>query len=1587
MRRWVKSTLAGAGLSVVFTGALIAGVVLHSNLPGFRRAGTEIANRAMAPVFDGKIVVGGIDRLEIGSKSRVVVRSATIYDPNGQRVIDANGIDATINLRSLLSSIYSGKGAAVELENVKIESADVSLDRDADGKPLLAKALHPKTIETTTKTEEKTSSSSSHAEPYLDIASARIAHARVHGNLVPPALDGETEGLLTRVHLEHQTVRIDVDEGKATLRKPQAPNQKEPLVGDIKGALAIDIKQQNMSGHADFNGHVGPVPVIAKATIDGDLVDATVDVARVDVAPLGKAFDKLPFGRPVEAHVHAHGALPLLALDMRGRVGESDITGTGNIDLREGHAFALDAEAQHADASAYGAPVATDITTKVKVVGKITGAGRVGVTGSYTIETQAGTVATEKIPAATVTGEIKENTLTAILTTRDEPGVALGGEATMDLGTFVTDFDVTATSKNLRAVTRVPAKIDGAAGARVQGKINLLGGTIDAKTTVHGDNVAYDSFGAAHIDASGTLHGPLSAPTLDATFTSKDLQVKSKDKKPLVYPVASGRAQIAFVPSVSIVSASIDIGEKGSPNAIGASAAHVTVKNGMVEARGVQLTGLGEPLELDANFGKGNWSIRAKSAGVDLHRVAAATGIHELKAVPEGTKAALDVDIRDGDGGATGHADIKVTSEPGKILGGGVTLETHAKIDRGHLVGSAKIESPGLGEVEIASAELDIPGRLGPRSLERTTGVIELRGSLDLSQGGALLGGDKIEQMAGIANFQARIERGDPNALPAVRATVKTDGLDVTYSEDPAKPSVHVGGIDVALHADWDGRTNDSEVAVLTWDHAGLLGNVTAKAKVPFADWIKGTQKLTRRAVAEMNLNVIADIPLRNVSDLPAFLGLPALLGKVGAHLAIDGEVVRPTVVFSAKADGLKQVEIRRGPPGGPGGAPGANNFEPLDGILEARWNGERAAISFALDEREPTPPTRGPGGRPPPPLGLPGEPMRRTKRAPGHVHGLVTVTDARMADLLRGRSPMDLPWSASSEIEVQDLSLGALPIPSTPSMSLRQLTGALSGRFKLRDINRAAAFEANATITDFGLGGAVVENLTITAGGRHESLFVNAHMKDKDSQATFQLASQSLVANTLIPDWNEKKPSRLDYAVQNAQLGLFLPIVRRSVSEMDGRINGAGSVTIDGQEQVFEGGLALSQTSMYVNVLGEQVSGLNATARFERSGAFTISDAAGKLGSGEFKATVQGKMKGFQFASAEASITAAKEGIPISSEGATFASASGEMNVQAQMSADRSALEVKLQVPQANIALPDRSTQQLQSLDPDKTIDIGIRKRDGKLDTAAVRRGRGGTGKNATATTTAAFTTKLEATLGQRVRLEGRGMDVMLGGKTYVQLANELSVTGQIDLHGGTIEVHGRRFNVDRGVVTFPEGGDPANPVVVAAAYWDSPDRTRVWVEFAGPLKSGKLTLRSEPAYSKNEILSILLFGQPDPNMAAASGGGTGTSTGGDASGATAVGTGFVAEDINRMLSEIDSNLNYETDTLSGNRTRNKFGRSFFDQRLKVQIGYAPGQTYREPDTTYLLLNWQFIPKWSLLGTAGDRGTSILDVLWQHRY
>ncbi|MBX3220337.1 MAG: translocation/assembly module TamB domain-containing protein [Labilithrix sp.] len=1570
MRRRALVALAlahGGGAACVlatFAGALVAGVALHANTPAVRRVARDVGNRVTASLFEGTLAIGEVRSLSIGPRAKVRVREAEVLDPDGRRVILANDVEATIDLERLLGSLAKGGPPDVELEEVRVAKSEVVLDVDDAGAPRIARTFHRRA--SSADTPEPPEPTPRDRAPRVHIARARLGESQVHGALVPPSLDGDVAGLEASFLFEEKRMKVTVDRGRVNLRSPKLPNQRAPLVGNARGELRLDVETAELGGHVALDGSCGRVPVVARAELVGDRLEATVDVAESDPAAVATAFSDVPLTRPVAIHAHAQGKLPTIALDARVLVAGAPIVATGEIDLREGHAFKLDVDASHVDADAFGAGTATDLSAKITGEGTLSGA--TGALGTFRVTTTEGTVGSERIPATTIEGRFEGERITAVVRAR-EPGVEANGKVTFDRPTNLVTFDLQARSSSLRALQRAPNVVGGAASARVQGTIDLGRYTIQATTNGSADGVAVDAFSAGHLSANGVLSGPLVAPVLTVGFAGVDLHVKAGDKAPLVYPTATGHARVALVPTPRILDASVSLGASGADGiTVTADAVHVT--NGVVETRGLRVTGLGEPLALDARIGGGKWSVRAKSAAIDLHRAAAITGVRELELVPEGTTASVDVDVRQGDEGAEGHLDVVVRSGPlGDTLPAGSSLlaEAHAKIDRGKLVGSGKIVAEGLGQIELTRAELDVPGRLDGRSLKRATGVVEVRGTVDLSQGAALFAGEGVERVDGLASFEARAERGDPAALPAVRATVRTHGLGVALSREEPSRTVTIAGVDLVTHVAWDGRTDDAEVAVLSWDEHGLLGSASAKTRVPLATWMSGAAKIDAHALALLDVNAVAAVPTREVSDLPSFIEAPPLRGGVEGRVGLSGTLGHPKVTVSGRAHGLREDRPR---------LPGEVAFDPLDGTLEARWDGERAAITFALDERPRRPrrrPTSRGGAR------APFVPSTTSRKDPGHLRGLVLMTDLRVSDLLHGKSPAELPWRASAEVEVENLALGALPLTT-------DVTGSLTGRARVKDLNHEPSFEAKAHVDGFGAGGAVVDKLDVTAGGRDASLFAHASITDESSKATFQLASKSLRMKGVDVSWEPTAPTRLDYAVQNGRLALLAPLVKGAVSEIDGRVDGAGSVTIDPTSQVFEGGLALQDARLYVNAIGEELSALTAIAKFDRTGVFRIDNATGKLGAGEFRASASGRMNGLSFVGGDATVIATKD-VPISSEGATFAAATGEVKVSAKMSDDRSALLVTVDVPRANVALPDRSTQSLQPLDPDPTVAIGVRKRNGQLDTAAVRRHRGGTGRQAAAARTngPGLVTRMSVTLGDSVELEGRGLAVKLGGRTLVEIAEEVRVTGRIDLRGGTIEVHGRRFTVDRGTVTFPEGGDAGNPTIVAAAYWDSPDRTRVWVEFTGPLKTGNLTLRSEPPYSKNEILSVLLFGRPDPNMAAA---GETAETAGNTSGATAVGSGFIASDLNRVLSEIDESLDVETDTLSGNRTRAKIGRSFFDRRLKVQVGYAPGRTtYREPDTAYLFLNWQFVPKWSLVATRGDRGTSILDVLFQHRY
>jgi autotransporter translocation and assembly factor TamB len=147
--------------------------------------------------------------------------------------------------------------------------------------------------------------------------------------------------------------------------------------------------------------------------------------------------------------------------------------------------------------------------------------------------------------------------------------------------------------------------------------------------------------------------------------------------------------------------------------------------------------------------------------------------------------------------------------------------------------------------------------------------------------------------------------------------------------------------------------------------------------------------------------------------------------------------------------------------------------------------------------------------------------------------------------------------------------------------------------------------------------------------------------------------------------------------------------------------------------------------------------------------------------------------------------------------------------------------------------------------------------------------------------------------------------------------------------------------------------------------------------------VKAGKLTLRSEPPLTQPEIVSLLLFGSPEGSLGQSNGGGGGAA-------ATAVGVAgdTAVRGFNRVMSDFTHlDVSARIDTSTGSARPEIVVQ--VTPRLTTRVARAigdppPGES---PDRTFLTLELRLQRSWAISAVIGDRGASILDLLWRKRY
>lgn len=123
-----------------------------------------------------------------------------------------------------------------------------------------------------------------------------------------------------------------------------------------------------------------------------------------------------------------------------------------------------------------------------------------------------------------------------------------------------------------------------------------------------------------------------------------------------------------------------------------------------------------------------------------------------------------------------------------------------------------------------------------------------------------------------------------------------------------------------------------------------------------------------------------------------------------------------------------------------------------------------------------------------------------------------------------------------------------------------------------------------------------------------------------------------------------------------------------------------------------------------------------------------------------------------------------------------------------------------------------------------------------------------------------------LAVTLGQKLRVRGRGLDAGLRGELRVTSPNgRLAVNGTVRVTEGTYAAYGQKLTIDRGLLTF--SGAVENPRLDIEATRPNID-TRVGVIISGTPTNLRVRLFSEPELSEIDKLSWLVMGRASDGL-----------------------------------------------------------------------------------------------------------------------
>jgi translocation and assembly module TamB len=1555
LRRALRAVASGgAGVLVAALGA-----VLCLDVPAVRR---EVLAQVNARVFDklfqGKLAIQSIGHLDAFGIADVDVR---LDDSSGRPLLLAEGVSARIATLTLLRTLAFGHGDLVlDLGKVSIRNLDVRIDGDDDG-VAIARAFLPRTPSTTP------SRVPDGRGVHLYAPHIRIEHAWGHGQLGRiPYVDADLRGLDAAFSLSPRLVTIDA-------RKAQVHARGIALGADVEGAATghlevalgdLPASVGRVSGRTAWDGTVGTLAETASLAIEHGRFDAAVDVREATPESIRSLWPASPISASAGLHVEAHGPLDAIAVDAHAALDAATVDLHGGLQwgAAKGAKLHLDVTGVDLHQLVAAAP-ASSVGLRGDVSATLAPDGRLD--GEADLEVPAGHVGPHGVPRTTLktkgfrapSGAFGGDAAIAI----EEPGVPTTIElhAVPRGQSSSVDFSIQSHAVKLGAVHRFSTDATGSAHVAGKGNVDLDRLAVDVSLDSRGQTFSRGALRVGSIAVTGQVHGRLENPDVDLSLKTRGLAWGGTSLTELdvgvrghaLTPHVTVHARSLDVPDVD---AAVDVDVMSGPTFKNADltlvrrgvtahlqAARTRVEHGDVSVEDVSIEGLGDTLR--GSFRKEGESLHvsAKASRLDVARVARLLAVDEI--VREGDLA-VDAAISVSGGAANGQAHVRLANGAVGSLGG-ISFALDGTMAGRRLDATLGFVAGDVGSGTVEARDLVAAGRspLLATRWQSVSGDVGLDGRVDLARLGALLPPDALPASAlrGVLTLKGHLERDSASDFtPLVELEASTAGFAAVGpvadgADGPPRPAPwHFEGVDASLTARINGQRGALDLGVRVRDAKGDLASFEGRSSVvPYRAFF-ASPRSALELLPDVAFDATLRVPPRPLASWPPALGPVPLEGELGADVAIRGTVRAPHVTATAR---LRQ-----------GGASAARLSDPVDLSLEGAYDGSRLDLALHGDQES-----------------------RRVLDA----EGVVTVS-AR--DLLAATA--DLPWKASAKVHVE-----AFPLVTIGALDDRQVRGALSGDVKVDDLHADARAQGKLTVRSLKVGDAVYPTAVATFGADGKTVDAEVRLDQADGFGSVKATVAAAWGASLAPVPDPKRSLGVEVQAKHFRAAALLPFVRGGVDELDGVLDASVKATVDpvSREVHAQGAASIEDGVFRLPSFGGELHDISAKVTLAPDGLLTVDKLIAFGVSGELLASASARLDGLRLVAAKAAVRIPKsQPLPLSVGGSPIGMVDGRVDITETTSTDRRSLEIGADIPTFHLVVPEAGAQDVQSLGPIPGVVVGHHLAPGTF-VADAHDPDEDRGEEVVSRAADAVQIHVTTHFGDDVLLR-RGADLRIGltGGPSVTVTDKAHVSGQVQLRNGVLNLYGKTFEIDHGTVTFV-GDDASNPQVSVTAGWTAPEGTQVYADFIGPLRTGKVVLRSEPALPNNEIVQLLLFGTTDGQSAA------GQPPSGTTSALGAAGS-QAAQPLNRALDQFGlSAVSAKLDSTSAAAKPEVEIQVARD--ISVQLAHilfiGPPPPGSSPDTTLLTIDWRFLRKWSLAATVGNAGSSVVDLLWQYRY